>query len=186
MSNTLDVRQRAMFRAAMDEIEERTRSRMDDLVGKMQIDTSPIGEAIKDALFALKYQPINKIDVTPITEAISSALSLVGNQPLPQVVVDMAPVSAALSDGMQSVVSMVAEQNKKVAVLSEALEKLLKVLANQKPIQVQPQITAESPSIVALVNEQREFFARMIEVLDKPKRQIRIAHGETESVITEV
>lgn len=201
----IDKEHAAMFRAAIEVAGERTRNHIEELADKLRpspidlnipspnisnvIDMKPVAEVISAMLSVVRdnLTTAGKIDMTPIAEAISSAMSLSENRPVPQVNVDMTPVSAALGDGMQSMVDMIEVQNKKIGVLSDALTKLLEVLVDQKPVQPQKQVVVESPSIIALVTEQREFFAKMLEsITDKPKRQIRISHGETESVVTEV
>lgn len=201
------VNQRAMFRAAMDEIEERTRVRVDELADRVlpgsqrvaleipassvtnNIDTRPIAEAIKSALFAIEHQPIvtNTIDVSPIAEVLKGVLAVLGQQQAPQVSMDMSPIALAVGSGTRDVVDLIEAQNEKIAVLSNTLTKLLKVLSDQKPIQIQPHVTMESSSIAALVVEQREFFIKMLNILadsNKPRR-IRIIHGDEESTVVE-
>ena len=198
-NGTMHKHQRAMLRAAVEAVEERAQARIDELADKVlpgsqrvaleipasnvtnHIDTTPIAEAIKSVLFTIEHQPIvtNTIDVSPIVEAVDGVLSAVGKQQAPQVSVDMGPVALAVGDSLRGVVEMVSVQNDKIAVLSDALTKLLRVLADQKPV--------ESPSIIALVKDQREFFARMLGVIvdNKKPRRIRIKHGDEESTVVE-
>mgnify|MGYP001565876668 CR=1 FL=1 len=196
--SVMDKQQRAMLRAATDAAEERMDRRVQELRPAASkrvaldiptsginnyVDTGPIAEAISAAITEAA-SAVERQMVASITGAINSALSVVGNQPAPQVSVDMAPVALAISDSSESIVKLIGSQNEKIVAISEVLAQLIKVLSsNQRTTQQ----TTESSSVAVLVSEQREFFTKVMELITKKyeRRQIRIAYGETESVVTE-